>query len=134
MPNRMTLREGYQTSGVQNLGRMVDALHYALLNSSPPGPGKDPVIILFPAWPDEWDADFKLLARGNFLVTSSFKNGKIASLEILSKSGSVCQLKNPWKNTKVVLYRNGKRSERISGDLLVFKTRPDETIKIVNGN
>jgi hypothetical protein len=133
MPNRMTLREGYQTTGVQNLGRMADALHYALLNSSPSGPGKDPVITLFPAWPDEWDADFKLLARGNFLVTSSFKNGKIVSLEILSKSGSVCQLKNPWKNVKVILYRNGKRSERISDDLLVFKTNPDETIKITNG-
>lgn len=53
MPNRMTLREGYQTTGVQNLGRMADALHYALINSSPPGPGKDPVITLFPAWPDE---------------------------------------------------------------------------------
>jgi len=43
---------------------------------------------------------------------------------------SVYQLKNRWKNVKVILYRNGKKPERISGDLLVFKTKPDETIKI----
>ncbi|OFY66898.1 MAG: glycoside hydrolase [Bacteroidetes bacterium RBG_13_43_22] len=133
MPNRMTLREGYQTTGVQNLGRMSDALHYALINSSPPGPGKDPVVSLFPAWPEEWDADFKLLCRGNFLVESSFRDGKIVFLELLSQSGSACRIINPWTNSKVLLYRNGKKSERLSGNLLKFDTRSGERIKIIPG-
>jgi hypothetical protein len=128
MPNRMTLREGYQTTGVQNLGRMADALHYALLNSAPPGPGQDPVIALFPAWPEEWDADFKLLARGNFLVTSSFRNGKIAYLEIFSGSGTECRLINPWADMPVTLFRNVKRSETLKGKMLIFKTNPGENI------
>lgn len=131
MPNRMTLREGYQTTGVQNLGRMADALHYALISSAPPGPGKDPVISLFPAWPDEWDADFKLLSRGNFLIESSYKNGKVVFVELLSQSGSVCSIINPWTDLKVQLYRNGKKSELISGKILTFKTGTGENIKII---
>lgn len=126
-----TLREGYQTTGVQNLGRMADALHYALISSAPPGPGKDPVISLFPAWPDEWDADFKLLSRGNFLIESSYKNGKVVFVELLSQSGSVCAIINPWTDLKVQLYRNGKKSELISGKILTFKTGTGENIKII---
>jgi hypothetical protein len=130
MPNRMTLREGYQTTGVQNLGRMADALHYALVTSSPPGPAKDPIIHLFPAWPDDWDADFKLLCRGNFIITSSFRNGKVINLQILSQSGSECKLVNPWPETIVILTRDGKKSERLSGKTLIFKTKEGESIAI----
>jgi hypothetical protein len=130
MSNRMTLREGYQTTGVQNLGRMADALHYALINSSPPGPAQDPVITLFPAWPEEWDADFKLLARGNFLVTSSFRNGKITHLEIFSGSGSECRLINPWPGSSVTVFRNVKKSESLRGNTLTFKTKPGEEIAL----
>jgi hypothetical protein len=131
MSNRMTLREGYQTTGVQNLGRMVDALHYALIQSSPPGPGKDPVINLFPAWPDEWDAEFKLLCRGNFLVTSSFSKGKINFVEILSQSGSECKIINPWPGKKVTISRDGKISKTKSGNLLTINTKINETITIL---
>jgi hypothetical protein len=134
MPNRMNLREGYQTTGVQNLGRMVDALHNALVQSSPPGPGKDPVINLFPAWPEEWEADFKLLCRGNFLITSSFYKGRVTSLEILSQSGSECRLINPWPDEKVILFRNNNKSETLAGKLLIFKTERNERIKIASIN
>jgi len=128
MPNRMTLREGYQTTGVQNLGRMADALHYAMLNSSPPGPAKNPVISIFPAMPDEWEADFKLLARGNFIIISSFRNGEIKYLEINSIEGSDCTLLNPWPGTSVRLLRDGRKTEILKGSVLVFKTRPGEKI------
>ncbi len=132
MPNRMTLREGYQTTGVQNLGRMADALHYALINSSPPGPGKDPVITLFPAWPEEWDAEFKLLARGNFLVTASFKNRSVSYVSLLSVCGSECRLRNPWPGSVVRLVRDKEKSEKIKGEILVFRTRPGEIITLTH--
>lgn len=132
MPNRMTLREGYQTTGVQNLGRMADALHYALINSSPPAPGKNPIITLFPAWPEEWNADFKLLARGNFIVTSSFRDGRITLLEIYSKCGSDCTILNPWTESIVTIFRNGKKSEKLKGNILTFKTKADERIVLTN--
>jgi len=132
MQNRMTLREGYQTTGIQNLGRITDALHNALMQSSPPAPSEEPVISLFPAWPDDWDAEFKLLARGNFVVNSSFRNGSVKSLEILSQSGSVCRIINPWPGKKVTLYRNNGKAETISGKLLIFSTKRNEQIKLVN--
>jgi hypothetical protein len=133
MPNRMTLREGYQTTGVQNLGRMADALHYALVQSSPPGPGKYPIINLFPAWPDDWNASFKLLCRGNFIVTASIEKGIIQSVEILSQSGGECVMVNHWKGDQVTIYRNGKRTGGglRQGNFLVFKTAVDDKISIV---
>ncbi|MCU0456557.1 MAG: hypothetical protein MUE74_09670, partial [Bacteroidales bacterium] len=126
----MTLREGYQTTGVQNLGRMTDALHYALISSSPAGPGQAPVIKIFPAWPEEWDADFKLLARGNFLVTASSRAGKVVDLQLFSYSGSDCIIVNPWSGSKVIMYRNGKKSEKLTGSLLTFRTRTGERISL----
>jgi hypothetical protein len=126
----MDLREGYQTASVQRLGRAADALHNALCQSAPPWPGKEPVIRLFPAWPEEWDAEFKLLCRGNFLVTASFKNRKTESVEILSQSGLSCTLENPWPGKKVILFRDGKRTGILQGNVLKFNTSKDEEIEL----
>jgi hypothetical protein len=91
LANRMTLREGPQALDAQRLGRAAEALHLALLRSNPPAPGEDPVIELFPAWPKEWTARFKLAARGGFVVT-----GSADALEVEAVSGGECRLKNPW--------------------------------------
>ncbi|MBN1108632.1 MAG: hypothetical protein JXR66_02455 [Bacteroidales bacterium] len=45
-------------------------------------------IFLFPAWPEEWDVDFKLHAPGNITVECSLKKGEIVSLEVTPVSGS----------------------------------------------
>ena len=39
-------------------------------------------IFLFPAWPEEWDVDFKLRAPGNTFVEASFRNGKVSLLKV----------------------------------------------------
>jgi hypothetical protein len=126
----MDLREGYQTASVQRLGRAADALHNALCQSAPPWPGKDPVIRVFPAWPDDWDAEFKLLCRGNFVLTASTKNGQTEFVKILSQSGSHCTLENPWPGKKVSLVRNGKKAERLEGRVLRFSTTKGENLEI----
>lgn len=46
----------------------------------------DEKIHLFPAWPKEWDVEFKLNAPHNTTVTGSYKNGKIEKLEVTPKS------------------------------------------------
>ncbi|HEX8038276.1 MAG TPA: DUF5703 domain-containing protein [Chryseosolibacter sp.] len=74
--NRMDLREGFQTTSVQRLGRAAEALQFALCQSVPAAPGGNPVIRVFPAWPQSWDAQFTLLCRGALLVTSSLQRGK----------------------------------------------------------
>lgn len=89
-----------------------------------------PVIILFPAWPEEWDAEFRLLARGNFLVTASFTGSIIGNVELISGNGSDCRLVNPWPGSSVIIYRNGEKSGTLKGNLLIFSTKRNEKIML----
>ena len=132
LANRMTLREGAQTTGLQRLGRAADALHNALCQSVPAEPGGEPVIRIFPAWPKSWDAAFTLLARGAFLVSSSMRNGHIDFVEIQPLTGGECRLRNPWnQKIKVTLYRNGTAWKNMEGSLLKFDTQKGQNIVVV---
>jgi hypothetical protein len=51
-----------------------------------PEPGKTGKLHLFPAWPAEWDVDFKLHAPGKTLVEASLKGGKLVSLKVTPAS------------------------------------------------
>jgi hypothetical protein len=39
-------------------------------------------ILLFPAWPDEWDVDFKLHAPYNTTIEASLRNGELIKLSV----------------------------------------------------
>lgn len=43
-------------------------------------------ILLFPAWPEEWDVDFKLHAPGNTTIEGVFNNGKLIELKVKPES------------------------------------------------
>jgi hypothetical protein len=51
-----------------------------------PEPGSNGKLNLFPAWPAEWDVDFKLHAPGRTLVEASLKGGKLVSLKVTPAS------------------------------------------------
>ncbi len=131
LANRMDLREGQQTTSIQRLGRAADTLHTALCQDLPAGPGKDPVIRVFAAWPREWDAEFRLRCRGGFLVSSAIRGGRIGFVQVESELGRECRLRNPWGSGKATLFRNGQRAEVLTGSLLRFGTRKTEGIVIV---
>ncbi len=131
LANRMTLREGPGALGAQRLGNAATALNTALLQSVPSGPGTEPAIYLFPAWPGEWDAEFSLLARGGFIVTASIKNGEIGDVTIKSQIGGDCRIKNPWPADSLSLLKEGEKVEKLSGDILTFSMTKGETITIV---
>jgi hypothetical protein len=131
LANRMDLREGFQTASAQRLGRVADALHRALCQSAPAAPAQPSVIRVFPAWPLEWNADFTLLTRGGFLVTSSMQNGRISFVEILSQTGGECRLRNPWPDETVTAHLPGGQTETHRGSLLTFDTRANETLLLV---
>ena len=131
LANRMTLREGPGAIGVERLGRMAEAMYASLLQSNPPKPGGDPVVHVFPAWPKDWDAQYTLSARGGFLVTSSWKQQRVEFVELYSRAGRQCQLRNPWGGDSVTLYRNGKLAETMEGGLLRFATQKEETLVVV---
>ena len=43
-------------------------------------------ILLFPAWPKEWDIHFKLYAPGETTVEATLKDGKVTDLKVLPES------------------------------------------------
>ena len=130
LANRMTLREGPQALDAERLGRAAEALHLALLQSSPPAPAEDPILHVFPAWPKEWDARFTLLARGGFLVSASINAGKIEFVELESQAGAECVLRNPFAG-EIAVHRDGKPAERLSGSLVRFGTHQGERVVLV---
>jgi hypothetical protein len=131
LANRMDLREGEQTTSVQRLGNAADALHTALCQDLPSGPGQPPAIRVFAAWPRTWDAEYTLLCRGGFLVTSAMSHGEIQFVEIQSQLGGECRLRNPWGNGQVDLHRNGHPPVAVSGDLLEFSNSKGGDIILV---
>ncbi len=133
LANRLDQREGAQTTNAQRLGRVADTLHNALLQSVAAGPAREPVIRVFPAWPREWDAEFTLLARRAFLVSSSMQGGQIEFIQVKSQAGGECRLRNPWPGATVALKRNGNEVRDLSGDLLQFSTTKGDVVTLEPG-
>ena len=131
LANRMDLREGAQTTSAQRLGNASDALHTSLCSDLPAGPGQPSVIRVFAAWPKEWDAEFKLLCRGGFLVTSAMRKGEIEFVEIESQLGGECHVRNPWGEGEVTLFRDGRNTGSRGGGRLQFLTSNGEQIVLV---
>jgi hypothetical protein len=47
-----------------------------------PEPGPKGKLHLFPAWPTEWDVDFKLRAPGLTVIEGTLRKGKLKSLKV----------------------------------------------------
>jgi hypothetical protein len=88
------------------------------------------VIRVFPAWPSDWEAAFSLLAREAFVVTSSWRRGKVEFVEIDSLAGARCRVRNPWGVAGVTVFRGGVDTGTLSNPLLEFDTRRGERITI----
>jgi hypothetical protein len=121
LPNGMSLFEGPTAASVEHLGLLTTTLQESLLQSVSPRPGEPELIRVFPAWPSEWDASFRLLARGGFLVSSEVKKGRVQFVEIESRLGEECRLWNPWARACVVNEINGGGRE-LAGEPLRFQT------------
>ena len=128
--NRMTLREGPQAVDAERLGRASEALHMALLQSNPPGPGEDAVLHVFPAWPKEWSASYRLLARGGYLASASIREGRVGFVELESQMGAECRLRNPFDG-EVTLYRDGAKAEGLAGTMMRFGTRKGKRVTVL---
>ena len=88
--------QGIQSMGLEPSGMAAGTLQQGLMQSVSPRPGQPEVISVFPAWPKQWEASFRLLARGGFLVTSSIRGEEVEFVEIESRLGEECRLRNPW--------------------------------------
>jgi alpha-L-fucosidase 2 len=64
-------------------------------------------------------------------VTSSQQGGKIQFVELKSRLGNACELVNPWGESGVTVYRDGKAAEQLSGATVLILTRKGETVTMV---
>lgn len=129
--NRLRLREGPGAIDAEHTGGLTSGIHSSLLTDAATAPSQGPIVQVFPAWPKDWDTEFKLLAHGAFLVTSSMRKGQVEFVELLSNAGAPCKLRNPWDAAAATLYRDGKKSQDLEGTLLTFPTAKGENIVVV---
>lgn len=121
LSNGTSLFEGPTAASVEHLGLLTTTLQDALLQSVSSRPSEPEVIRVFPAWPAHWKASFRLLARGGFLVSSKFDKGTVQVVEVESRFGEECRLRNPW-NRPCVVQEVGGPSRMLAGDVLRFTT------------
>ena len=129
LPNGLSVFEGPTAQSIEHLGSISMALNEALLQSLAPRPGEPEVIAVFPAWPKAWDASFRLLARGGFLVSSAIRNGRVTFVDVESRRGERCRLRNPWGLPLAVTGDTG--SDDMDGDVVSFDTRPGGHYRIL---
>ncbi|MFV1968600.1 MAG: DUF5703 domain-containing protein, partial [Pirellulaceae bacterium] len=122
LSNGMSLFEGRNAQSIEHLGLISTTLQEALLQSVSARPGEPEIISVFPAWPNEWDASFQLLARGGFLVAAVTRNGETEFVEITSRRGETCRLRNPWVAPCLITEIGGPAQEQ-SGVILRFNTQ-----------
>jgi len=123
LPNGMSLFEGPAAQSIEHAGNYSMAVQEGLLQSLAPHPGGQEIISVFPAWPEQWDAEFRLLARGGFLVASRRTSGEVEFIEIESRLGETCWLRNPWEGPCRIQEIDGP-SWQLAGEIVHFDTAP----------
>lgn len=119
LPNGFSNFEGVTAHSIEHLGCITTALQEGLMQSISPRPAEPEVIRVAPTWPDEWDAAFRLLARGGFLVAAVIEAGRPRFIEIEARLGGECRVRNPWGGKCAVMRRNELIVES-DGDVIRF--------------
>jgi hypothetical protein len=130
LSNGMSLFEAASDPSIEHLGLISTALQEGLLQSVSARPGGPEIISVFPAWPKHWEASFRLLARGGFLVTAAMRGGKVEFVEIESRGGEPCRLRNPW-HAPCQVAEIGGGTWPLSGELLSFDTAQGKRYRVV---
>ena len=133
-PSANRVRHTVNYDQMQGFGMLSAGLQKGLLQSVAADAGGEPVIRVFPAWDISKPAYFRLLAKGGFLVSSAAKNGAISFVEIDSRLGGICRIRNPWPENQIDIYRNGAKADdytMTAKTLVMFSTKKDENIRIV---
>lgn len=119
----------FEAGGVENEATVPTTLAAMFLQSYQAD------IHVFPNWPKDQNASFgNLLAVGNFLVSSSIKDGQVVSVTITSQIGGPCNLSNPWGSDQVVQQTSlGKPTKLLHGSVLSFLTNPGQRLVFTRG-
>lgn len=122
-----TYSNGFQLDnphGIENLSTVPNTINEMLLQSH------EGILKLFPVWPKDKAAEFyQLRTYGASLVSSKVENGTVQYVHIKSEKGRDCVVQNPWDG-QVVLIRNNKAEEHLSGSKFSFSTSEGEVIEL----
>ena len=95
----------------------------------------DDYIHILPALPSAWnEGSYEgLVARGNFVVSAIWKNGKAVSIEITSRAGKECKLRYPGIEKSLIADSEGKIVNFTLGETgnISFKTETGAHYRIV---
>jgi hypothetical protein len=87
-------------------------------------------IQILPALPKAWNTgSFQgLVARGNFVVSANWSDGKTTTISIHSKSGGTCRLASPGIGAATIKDSKGKpvKATGEGNDLIEFETTAGE--------
>ena len=92
-------------------------------------------ILIFPDWPAATSAQFgDLLAKGDFLISSSYQNGAVQYVRIISQAGQTAVIQNPWPGQTLAFYKNGSSAGTLSGtDISISTSTGDVDYIALNG-
>ena len=108
-----------------------EAIMECLIGCCPKRDNKsESVIYIAPAWDMKYDAKFMLSARGGFDVCCEIKDGKVRAVEIYSKCGKKCIVKNNFGKPVEVEFPNGE-SKSFDGEYIEFETEKDNSYAIL---
>jgi len=69
------------------------------------------------------------LVRGGFLVSSTRREDEVELVQIHSRHGETCRLRNPWQRPCNVVEIDGE-VRVLSGDVIQFNTQPGKTYRV----
>ncbi len=120
--NGLSPNEGTMALANEPLAAIATAIQDGLVQCVSPRPGEPETIRVLPAWPQAWTASFRLLVRGGFVVAAAVRDGRLECLEIESRLGEECRLRNPWGTTACIVTAAGQSEVELAGDLIRFAT------------
>ncbi len=128
--NRLTVREGVNCISAQRLGNVAAGIQLALCQSGGGAPGKEPVIKLFAAVPDDWNIHFRLWCQGGFAVEASMEHGQPKAIRILSTAGGYLKLYHPYGEGTYRIICEGKVRFNGTDRIACVKTAPGEELYV----
>ena len=134
LPNGFSEFEGPTAHSIEILGCIATTLQEGLIQCLSPRPGEPEILSILPAWPRHWNATFRLLVRGGFLVTVSYRDGQVEFVELESRWGEPCRFRNPWDQPCQIWEKGRPASgpgQPLHGRVLEFNTTPGAVFRLL---
>jgi hypothetical protein len=127
--NRLRLREGPGAIDAEHLAGLAFGIHESLLTSTVNPSLTVSTLQVFPAWPKDWAANFRLLARGGIMVTAAQRGGRVLAIRLEPTLTGTIILKNPWAPAPAEV-SSGRVKETLLGENLRLAAKAGEAIRI----